>query len=196
VIPALSRLKLGCVGAFGYLSDYMNPQWGLDAPTLPAKMIDLVVRLAHHECRNPVCKHASFTYGAGFPSLWRHENLTPDTHDWISHEFAACSVAFFLQMRASVRAGRIVAVEGRRELAADVLAETRTDARVAFIAGGQNQCFLPASQERSFAYLNARRPNYHSLHVIPGYSHLDIFIGRDASRDVFPVILQELERAA
>jgi hypothetical protein len=29
--------------------------------------------------------------------------------------------------------------------------------------------------------------------VLPGYSHLDVFFGQHASRDVFPLILEELE---
>lgn len=195
VVPALSAFKLQAARAFHYLSDYMDAQWGLDAPTLPARMIDLLVRLTHHECRNAVCRHVSFMYGAGFPSLWAHEHLTPETHDWITREFGFCSMAFFGQMRRSVRAGRIVAVEGRRGLPADVLAAPpQTDARVAFIAGAENRCFLPESQVRSFEYLDARRPGYHTLHVIPRYGHLDPFLGRHAERDVFPILLAELAR--
>jgi pimeloyl-ACP methyl ester carboxylesterase len=197
VIPRLAAMKIQAVGAFGYLSDYMDPQWGLHAPTLPAKIIDAVVRLTHHECRNPVCKHVSFTYGAGFPSLWHHENLGDEVHEWITHEFGACSIAFFLQMRRSVRAGRIVAVEGRPELPPDVLsAPPRTDARIVFVAGADNQCFLPESQVRSFEYVDRLRPNVHSLHLFPKYSHLDPIIGRHAARDIFPTLLAELDRDA
>jgi hypothetical protein len=32
----------------------------------------------------------------------------------------------------------------------------------------------------------------HHLHVIPNYGHLDMFVGRQAQRDVFPTILQEV----
>jgi hypothetical protein len=196
VVPSLSMLKLWCVGVFGRFSDFMNPQWGVHAPTLPAKFIDAVVKLTHHECDNPVCRHASFTYGAGFPSLWSHENLSPETHDWIRTEFAECSIAFFRQIRQSIRAGRIVAVEARTELPEDLfVAPPRTDARVVFVAGKDNQCFLPESQERSFAFLDRVRPNYHSLHLVPNYGHLDLFIGKHAERDVFPMLLQELDRS-
>jgi hypothetical protein len=196
VVPRLSAIKLRCVAAFGYLSDSMNPQWGLDAPTLPAKLIDLLVRLTHHECDNPVCKHVSFTYGAGFPSLWSHENLGPETHEWITHEFAACPVTFFLQMLRSIREGRIVAAEKRKELPADLfVAPPRSDARVAFFTGQENRSFLPESQVRSFEFLNGLRSGYHTLHVIPGYGHLDIFLGQHAVRDVFPIMMQELNRA-
>jgi cholesterol oxidase len=31
-------------------------------------------------------------------------------------------------------------------------------------------------------------------HVIDGYAHLDLWLGRDAERDVFPIAIRELER--
>jgi pimeloyl-ACP methyl ester carboxylesterase len=195
VIPTLSKVKMRCVGLFSYMSDYMNPQWGLHAPTVPAKLIDLIVRLTHHECDNPVCKHVSLTYGAGFPSLWRHENLSEDTHEWIKGQFAECPMSFFLQMRQCVRAGHLVAVDGRRELPPHVLAAPpQTEARMAFVAGAANQCFLPESQIRTFQYFDGLRNNYHSLHIFEGYSHIDPFIGKNAAVDVFPTIIRELDR--
>ena len=175
----------------------MNPQWGKHAPTAAARLIDLLVRLTHHECDNAVCKHVSFTYGSGFPSLWSHEHLTPETHEWIRDEFAFCSIAFFLQMAASIEAGRIVAVEGKRELPNDVLQRPpQTDARMVFIAGEKNYCFLPESQVRSYEYFDSLRRNYHALHVFPGYGHLDIWFGRNAHRDIFPVVVEELDKTA
>jgi hypothetical protein len=39
------------------------------------------------------------------------------------------------------------------------------------------------------------RDNYHALHTFPTYGHLDIFMGQDAARDTFPVILGELNKA-
>jgi hypothetical protein len=100
-------------------------------------------------------------------------------------------------MGRSVKAGYIVAVDGFRELPDDVLARPpETDARMVFLAGADSRCFLPASQQRSFEYFDAIRPGYHALHVFPKYGHLDVFIGRNAARDVFPTILTELDRTA
>jgi hypothetical protein len=36
--------------------------------------------------------------------------------------------------------------------------------------------------------------NHHSLHLLRSYGHLDVFMGKNAHRDVFPLILNELER--
>ncbi|MCH8310250.1 MAG: alpha/beta fold hydrolase, partial [Chloroflexi bacterium] len=75
VVPRLSKIKMNyLLRRWGWLYPYMNPQWGLDAPTIPAKLIALVARLTHYECDNAVCKLVSFTYGIGFPTLWGHEN--------------------------------------------------------------------------------------------------------------------------
>ena len=71
----------------------------------------------------------------------------------------------------------------------------RTNARVAFITGADNRCFLPESQRLAHAHLSRYRPDYHTLRLIPGYGHLDVFMGRNAARDVFPIIVEELERA-
>lgn len=198
VVPTFSRTKLNfAVPLMGTLTDYLDPQWGLDAPTVAAKLTNLLVKLTHHECRNAVCKQVSFTYGTGFPALWRHENLNEPTHEWIKHEFAKVPITFFKQMAQCVRRGHLVSVEGKKELPADFTAQPpQTDARFAFFAGRKNLCFLPESQEKSFEYFNGLRKNYHSLNVFPEYSHLDVFFGRDAVRDTYPVLLAELEKEA
>ena len=196
VVPFAARVKgIVSVPLLAALTPFVNPQWGLHPPTLLAKILNGVVRLAHHECDNIVCRWSSFAYGVGFPTLWRHENLNAATHEWLKQEFAAVPLSFFQQMAKCISAGHLVAYDRRMEVPADPILETpRTEARFAFFAGAMNRCFLPASQERSFAWLDAMRPGYHSLHVIPEYGHLDIFMGQDAHRDVLPLMLQELDR--
>jgi len=102
---------------------------------------------------------------------------------------------FFQQMARCLRKGHLVSVESFRELPADFVSQPpRTDARFAFLAGECNACFLPESQQRTYDFFQRQRKDYHSLQVLPGYGHLDVFIGKDAARDVFPIILEELER--
>ena len=124
------------------VTNYLNPQWGLEAPTRVAKLIRLLVNLTHHECDNPVCKQVSFTYGSGFPALWRHENLNDATHEWLKHEFGNVPMRFFQQMARCVKQGNMISFEGFRELPADFCAQApQTDARFAFLAGRRNRCF-------------------------------------------------------
>ncbi len=196
VVPNLSETKLRfAVPMIGLMTDYLDPQWGLNAPTFAAKMISLLVKLTHHECDNAVCKQVSFTYGSGFPALWRHENLNEETHEWLKHEFAKVPLTFFKQMAQCVRKGHLISVEGKKELPEDFTAgPPQTDARFAFFAGAKNLCFLPESQVRTFEHFDKHRKNYHSLHVFPTYGHLDVFMGRDAVKDTFPLMLAELDK--
>jgi pimeloyl-ACP methyl ester carboxylesterase len=198
VVPSFSRTKLNvAVPMMSTITEYLNPQWGIRAPTLAAKLTQLLVKLTHHECHNAVCKQVSFTYGTGFPALWRHENLNEETHEWVKQEFASVPLTFFKQMAKCVREGHLVSVEGKKELPADFTAQPpQTDARFAFFAGKKNLCFLPESQIKSFEYFNGLRKNYHSLTVFPEYSHLDVFLGRNAVRDTYPMMLAELEKEA
>jgi pimeloyl-ACP methyl ester carboxylesterase len=196
VIPRMSRFKIkNLVPLVGKLTPYMNPQWGLSAPTATAQALALMVRITHHECDNAVCKMVSFTYGTGFPALWRHENLNPETHEWVKEEFAHVPLSFFRQMARCVEAGHLVSTGSHSELPSDFVAQApETDARFAFFAGKENICFLPTSQEQTFHFFDDRRPGHHTFVELPGYGHLDVFMGKDAARDVFPLMLAELER--
>lgn len=196
VVPRWSSFKLNrMLPLVKLMTQYLNPHWGIEAPTLAAKLITLMVNLTHHECGNPVCKQVSFTYGSGFPALWRHENLDDETHEWIKSEFGAVPLRFFEQIVRCTSRGNLVSVEGFPELPEDFASfEPRTKARFAFFAGERNLCFLPVSQVKSHEYFSKWRPDYHTLHVLPDYGHLDVFMGKNAARDIFPVMIHELER--
>ncbi|HJQ68623.1 MAG TPA: alpha/beta fold hydrolase [Blastocatellia bacterium] len=196
VVPPWSVFKLNfMVPIFSSMTEYLNPRWGIEkSSNLAAKGVSLMTKLFHHECENAVCKQVSITYGAGFPALWRHENITEETHEWLKHEFAEVPIAFFRQIAKCVRRGNLVSVEGHKQLPADFVAQPpQTDARFAFFAGEKNQCFLAKSQVESYEYFNKLRKNYHALHVLPQYSHLDVFWGKKAVEETYPLILKELD---
>jgi hypothetical protein len=195
-IPAATRTKFRlALPVLSRLLDYLDPQWGIQAPTAIAKIITAWVKATHHECDNTVCRLVSFTYGVGFPTLWSHANLNPATHAWIAQEFAKVPVSFFRQIYRCVLAGHLVAVDGLAGLPATFGVDPpRTDARFVFIAGQDNRCFLPESQQETFAWFDRQRRGYHALHVLAQYGHLDVFIGQAAGRDTFPLIIEELDK--
>lgn len=196
IVPAGSRVKLAALlPMVGLVTDYIDPRWGEHAPTLAAKAIALGARLTHSACESGACRMVSFTYGSGDPALWRHENLSDETHAWIGGEFGAVPISFFQQMAACVRAGRLVRTGDFPALPADFTAQSpRTDARFALLAGARNQCFLPESQVATYDWLNRHHKDRHALHLLHGYSHLDVFLGTHAARDVFPLIHAELAK--
>jgi hypothetical protein len=187
VVPPVSRL-LG----------YLDPQWGeTEAPWLLPKALTAYCKLSRRDCDNGVCKVSSFMFGAGNPTLWTHEQLSAATHEWTKGEFGPAPLTFFRQIARCVRAGHLVSVEGRPELPESFVAQAPlTDARFSLITGGRNNCFLPESQRRTFAWLEKHDPGRHTMHIVPGYGHLDVFVGERAARDWHPIILGELARDA
>jgi pimeloyl-ACP methyl ester carboxylesterase len=196
VVPSRSRLKSKyAVNTIGRFLPYLNPQWGLSAPRGWPAVIDRWVRATHHECQNPVCKHSSFTYGAGFPTLWRHENLSDAVHEWIKGEFAHVPMTFFRQMARCIEAGHLVSAGKYPELPVSFVAQApRTDARFVFMAGARNDCFRSESQSRTYDFFDRYAPDRCSFYELAEYGHLDVFLGKNAARDVFPLIIDELRK--
>lgn len=196
VVPSWSQFKIRWVApVVARLMPNVSPAWGNRTEGALSRAVTLFVRATHPECRNTVCRMVSFTYGSGFPALWSHANLDAATHDWIRGEFAEVPLSFFHQMARCVRAGHLVPVSSLPGLPTSYVAQAPgTDARFVFLAGEQNKCFLPDSQQRSFDFFHRHRPGRDALHRIRGYGHLDVFFGRHAARDVFPLILEELGR--
>lgn len=190
VVPDYSIVKLNWfVPVIKLFFRYLNPQWGLSAPDLKSKFLRLLVRLTHHEDDTLVGKFVSFTYGSGFPALWRLENLDEPTKTWIQQEFAAVPLSFFDHITKCVRHGSLVSNRDRGDY---TLPCPKTTARMVLFAGEKNLCFRPESQQRTFEYFKALEPDRHKLYIIKDYSHLDIFLGKQAHEDVFPIMIREL----
>jgi hypothetical protein len=183
----------GLVPVLGLGYKGFDPQWTLRPTALRARLLATGARAVRRECREPVCQMANFTYGAGGNILWDHANIDPPTHRWVSREFGWVPITFFKQMSRCAAAGHLVAASGFDEIPEDVVASApRNRPRWTFLAGSANRCFLARSQERSFAWLDGLEPGRHALVEVPGYTHLDVFFGRNAERDVFGHIVEAL----
>jgi hypothetical protein len=196
VVPRLSTMKIGWMApVVARLLPHVSPAWGNRPQGFLQRSIVGFVRATHHECDNTVCKMVSFTYGSGWPALWSHDNLDVATHEWIRGEFAEVPMTFFAQMNRCIRAGHLVPVSDRAGLPSSYVAQPpQTDARFVLLAGEDNKCFLPESQARTFEFLAQHRPGRDALHRIKGYGHLDVFLGKNAAHDTYPLILEELAR--
>ena len=55
--------------------------------------------------------------------------------------------------------------------------------------------FVPKGLQRSYDMLRrAHGPSNYTQHVIRDYAHLDLWLGTNAERDVWPTALAELEK--
>jgi cholesterol oxidase len=63
-----------------------------------------------------------------------------------------------------------------------------------FLHGAENRLFFPEGTIKTVEALSAANGAHLYKHVlIPNYAHMDLFIGRNAARDVYPTILAALE---
>lgn len=195
-LPVFSRVKLHVLRPLAQSSaPYLDVAWRDGPETSLQTMTRIAIRTWHFECANATCNMASFALGSGHPALWLHSNLTDVTHDWLRHEFGRIPLSFYAQLAASDRAGQIVAIRPRDPLPRRYAqSPPKSTARFALFAGAQNRSFLPSSQKATFAFLRRHQPQQHSLHMLAGYGHTDVFLGRRAHREVFPKVLAELRR--
>jgi cholesterol oxidase len=138
---------------------------------------------------NPVSRRVSLLYGQTFEV----DQLNVATYWQALHElFGVASLCCLEHVAAMARAGRVVDAGGRdvylphaRRLALPLL----------LLHGEKNRCWLPEGTRRTYALL--RRENGAALyrrHVLAGYGHHDCVIGRNAARDVYPLVVEHLER--
>ena len=195
-VPLVGRIKAGL-----HLPDVLAD---LGVPTLTAyrdahadwkqRLLDDALRLypiRHGEdCRSAVCHRISFMYAL----LYDHKNLSPLLHDNLHELFGVCSVETFQHLALMARVGHVVRADG----ADDYLPHLdRMKLPIAFIHGGDNQCFLPVSTQTTYDLLAAANgAGLYTRQVIDGYGHIDCIFGRDAAADVFPHVLAHLDQTA
>jgi choline dehydrogenase-like flavoprotein len=98
----------------------------------------------------------------------------------------------FKQITLALRTGHVVAADGR-----DVYLPATDNLRlpISFLHGAQNRLFKPEGSRLTYDYLVAKNgPDLYTRTVIDDYAHMDLFIGADAARDVYPVVTAELDR--
>ena len=68
---------------------------------------------------------------------------------------------------------------------------------ICFISGEKNICYLPESTEKTYKLLQQHfGAEQYSRVVIPEYGHIDCIFGKNAVEDVYPHMLEHLEKTA
>jgi choline dehydrogenase-like flavoprotein len=178
--------------------DYLS---ATEDPSHPVfqKLLGALVDLVHHECTSTVCHRITFLYG----HLYKHANLNPATHDRLDEQFGKCNLTAFRHLAQLMRRGTASkfdygAAENKARYGTSE-PPTYLDARylalpITFVSGEQNQTFLPESTQRTYDWLRqANGDAFYARHVVPGYGHIDGFLGARANREVYPLFLAQLE---
>ncbi len=160
----------------------------------PEKSADRILEKLMHlyptkeKCDSEVCRRILFLYG----EVFRHDQLSDATHRQVPEMFGVANMTIFEHISQICNKGHVVDAQGEETYLANV---ENMNIPITFIHGELNNFFLPVGTESTYDLLRRRNgPDLYRRHLIPGYAHMDCFIGKNASRDVFPMLHEELER--
>jgi hypothetical protein len=136
----------------------------------------------------PVCQRIYAIYGP----VMKPENLNLATRGALGEMFGFGNLTAFHQISKIMAKASVVDQNGDDTYLPHV---DRLKLPIAIMHGGDNVFLLPEGSERTYQWLREHNPpDLYTRHVVPSYAHLDCFIGKNAAVDVFPLILQEVER--
>lgn len=199
-VPKWSKLKLRVAPnmveyVLGF--PYLNPGWSEDPGLTRGKIFSQIVSKFHPECDVPACHMLSLMWGTGWPALYNHNNLADATHRRGSDLYGATSMNYYRHVHKMVKTGGAVKYSHEPQYARlpdDYFQYAREiETPVLFMTGSDNRVFSDsniACHER----LERLVPGRHELHVFRGYGHQDPFMGERVADDVFPRLLEFIEK--
>lgn len=196
VAPLLTKLKTGL-----YLPNVLDAI-GIDSLTAYRdtranwleRLYDQALRLYPQEFEerstSAVDKRITFMYG----QLWELDQLNTATHDTLHETFGVANIDAFEHLALLVRKGHAVAADGGEKY----LPNAKNMALpIRFIHGAENATFLPEGTAKTLAYLRAANgEDLYDRIVIPRYGHIDCIFGKSAATDVFPYVVEHLDKTA
>jgi cholesterol oxidase len=164
------------------------------ADSLGGRVADRFLKLQRvqkeERCASAVCRRATHVYGL----LYEHDKLNRATHESLHELLALPSRTAIAHLAAIAKRGRLVAADGSDVYLSNL---PRLTVPVTLVHGDESEAFLAEGARMSAAALReAVDPELVALHVVPDYGHLDLVIGKDAAVDVYPLVVEHLERAA
>jgi cholesterol oxidase len=162
----------------------VSPDTKLNGPDVALDLLLRAVPLpADQRCHQAVCRWINFAYGL----THRHQQLDDKTHRAIAGMFGVGNIRSFEQIAEMVKARHVVDANGQEAYLPNV--QRLANVHMLFLQGPYNYIFHPEGTLKTMRWLRDNNPGgSYQLAEFPGYAHLDLFIGRDASRHVFPTI--------
>ncbi|HKB13455.1 MAG TPA: hypothetical protein VKD69_22470 [Vicinamibacterales bacterium] len=163
-----------------------------DSQKLQDQVVDSILKMfpSPEQCTSAVCRRILGIYG----DVYKHAMLNDATHNAIHEMFGVANVTSFNHIARMVRAEQIVDKNGDDTyLTPENL--KRLAIPITFLHGAENHLFLPEGSMKTMKTLAAANDALlYDRIEFPIYAHMDCFMGRDASRDVFPSIVSALDR--
>jgi cholesterol oxidase len=172
------------LGIKGLNTDY-------DPKYLPDRAVELLMRSVpfRHVHDSPVGRRIYFIYG----DVFDFSNINDETMDAaVPSIFGISNITFFEHISRMIRKGRAVDRTGADAYLANL---DRYRIPITFLTGEHNRMFVPKGLKRSYDLVRgANDPGLYKHIVFDDYAHLDMWLGENAARDIFPTALAELER--
>ena len=192
--PILSKIKAGL-----HLPEVLTAI-GIDSLTAYAdtntsgieRLYDNALRLYPIEFEehssSPVDRRITFMYG----QLWELDQLNTATHETLHELFGVASVRYFDQLARMIREGHLVDDEGKEVYMPHM---DKLNIPMTIIHGAENSAFNPESTLLTFnALCETNGSDLYERYLIPKYGHIDCIFGKNAARDVYPFVIDHLNK--
>jgi cholesterol oxidase len=162
-------------------------------PTLPDELLDITLRTlpmpAEERCGQAVCRWINAIYGC----THRHAQLNDATHRALNEMFGFGNIDSLQHLSLMMRKGLAVTHTGGTDYFdhPERLAATS----LLLLQGSQNYIFHPIGSLKTLQWLQEHNPGGdYQREVLQGYAHLDAIVGTKAAIDVYPRVVNFLDR--
>jgi cholesterol oxidase len=137
-------------------------------------------------CGSALCRWVNLIYGM----THRHAQLNDQTHRALVEAFGVGNLDTIKHLGLIMRRGVAVDHSGNDSY---VESPERLAIPIHFLVGDRNYMFFPATTDMTLRWLSEHNdPSLYTYSALPGYAHLDCFIGKNAADEVFPDIIEFL----
>jgi hypothetical protein len=152
------------------------------------------------KCSNASCHRITLLFGR----CWSHRNLNEATHAHMDRFFNGANMTLLpLLMRMGLNGAVSTNGPAHVDLTGPANVERLRGIPFFLFSGGDSDVLSPMATQKTYERLcntfglSAGRPGggiQYRRKVIPGYGHLDGWMGRNAWRDVYPMVREEVDR--
>lgn len=191
ISPMANRIRAGLdLGTMAAKAGIKTLTTDFDSQKQMDVIVDTVLKLvpSREQCTSAVCRRILGIYG----DVYKHANLNEATHQAIHEMFGVANITTFNHLSLMVRKEQIVDKDGGDTYLTHL---DRLAIPIAFVTGAENNLFLPEGTLKTLHALSkANDATLYQRILFPNYAHMDLYMGRDSARDVFPTIVAQLDR--
>jgi cholesterol oxidase len=192
ISPMANRIRAGLdLGTMAAKAGIKTLTTDFDSQKKMDKIVDDVLKLvpSKEQCPNPVCRRILGIYG----DVFKHANLNEATHQAIHEMFGVANITTFNHLSLMVRKEQIVDKDGGDTYLPHM---DRLKIPITFITGAENNLFLPEGPQKTMqALAKVNDALLYQRILFPQYAHMDMYMGRDSAKDIFPEIVARLDLA-